>query len=107
MSSNHRSIVVITVASALATGCAGLPTADVQRTASNSRDCARISADIAATQEAQRNAEERAHGAWKAVIPVAVVAKYATAKYSANGAGKELAELDAERVRRGCDSNAG
>lgn len=106
MSFIHRSLAVIAVAGALAAGCAGLPTGNDPRMAANSRDCTRINADMAAAQEAQRSAEEKAHGAWKAVIPVAVVAKYATAKFSANGASHERAALEAESVQGGCAKNA-
>jgi hypothetical protein len=50
----------------------------------------------------RRAALDKQQGAWKAVIPVAVVGRYARARAEAAEAGQRHADLQREHDARGC-----
>lgn len=90
------------VVAALATGCATAPTSAPAATSVAATDCRQLAAEIARTEEARRAALEKEQGAWKAVIPFAVAARYASGKSDGENAEQRLAALNAEFSRQGC-----
>jgi hypothetical protein len=91
---------------ALMSGCASAP--DVAGMPSPaSGECSELLAHITIMEETKRSALEKQQGAWKAVIPFAVVARYAEGKSSAADAEKRLKELKTELARQGCGDGSG
>jgi hypothetical protein len=82
-------------------GCANSPGLPA-RTAQAPSDCAELGAEIARTEDARRSAKAKQEGAWKAVIPFAVIARYASGKADSGEAEKRLEGLQAELKRQGC-----
>ena len=87
---------------AIMSGCATAPQTASAPAPAASLDCRRISAEIAAAKETQRAANESGDNAWKAVIPVAVVARFAQGKKTAAEAQERIAQLQAAASRKGC-----
>jgi hypothetical protein len=79
--------------------CAGAPTATPP---SALGECAELRSSIAATDEARRAALETQQGAWKAVIPVLVAARYALGQAEVAQADGRRAELQRGLEQRGC-----
>jgi hypothetical protein len=97
-----RSITTLAGATLLAlfAGCAGAPA--TQAVAAATVDCAQLGADIAAVEDAQRQAQAARDGAWKAAVPIAVAARYATSSSAVAEARQRLDTLHAEAGRLGC-----
>lgn len=93
--------VVVTLLAVLATGCAAA-VRTAQAPAETAGDCSQLPAEIAQSDEARRAALEKQQGAWKAVIPVAVAARYAMAKSELTAADERRATLQQqlEQCRR-------
>jgi outer membrane murein-binding lipoprotein Lpp len=87
---------------ALLASCASAPQAKVAPAAASTRDCSQLSEAIANAEEARRAAEERKQQAWKVVIPIVVIARYAHAKSSIDQADKDLDQLHAEFEPQRC-----
>jgi hypothetical protein len=68
-------------------------------------DCLAIDSEIARAAEARRVAIERSANAWKAVIPVAVLARKASARSALEEADRKLAALKVAAQR--CEPAAG
>ena len=85
-------------------GCATAPQPSSSATPAAVRelDCRQLSAEIAAAKEVQRAALDKEENAWKAVIPVAVVARYAQGKKAAGEAQQRIGELQAAAQRKAC-----
>jgi hypothetical protein len=81
-------------------GCANAPRPKSSTAAA--RDCSELAAARERAQEQQRAAHQKEHGAWKAVIPVAVAARYASARSQAAAADERLAEANAAAEHQGC-----
>jgi len=92
-------ISLASVLLALLAGCASAP---ATRAAPKAADCRQLSAEIASAEEARRAAMEKQQSAWKAVIPFAVAARYASAKSSSGRADQRRAELQTQFKRQGC-----
>jgi hypothetical protein len=80
-------------------GCASTPGGV---TSAAAQDCRQLGAEIARSEEAKREALDKQQNAWKAVIPFAVVARYASGKSAAAEADGRLADLKAGFARQGC-----
>jgi hypothetical protein len=59
-------------------------------------DCARLDAEIARAEQARGVAAERSGNAWKAVVPVAVIARKASGTAAVQEADRKLADLKAQ-----------
>ena len=79
-------------------GCASTPATPRGAT----RDCRVVNEERQAVQQNRQQAAAQQHGAWKAVIPFAVAARYANARSKAASADRRAAELDTEAQRKGC-----
>ena len=64
--------------------------------------CNELRAEIAEAERAKHAAERAGDDAWKAVVPVAVIARFARGKKAAADAAERLAQLEAAADRRGC-----
>jgi ABC-type transporter MlaC component len=122
ISSNHENLLentamersTLTLASLfavtlLAAGCASAPntvTAPETKAAAPftiaTADCSQLNAEISKTIVEKRTAREKEQGAWKAVVPFAVMARYVSGKSAAESADKQLDKLYAEFNRQGC-----
>jgi hypothetical protein len=89
----------LALAAVLLAGCAGTPTNSAPTAAG---DCKVLTASLATTDEERRAALDKQQGAWKAVIPVAVVVRYAKGKADAAEAEQRHADLQRELDARGC-----
>jgi hypothetical protein len=88
---------------AVAPGCATPPQAaghPGQIGAAPGRECDRLEAEIARTEQARGVAAEQGANAWKAVIPLAVLAQKASSTAAVHDADRKLAALKSEA--RGC-----
>jgi hypothetical protein len=84
----------------LTTACASSPHA--RAGASASADCEQLSVALRAAQEDKRTAVETRDGAWKVVIPVAVVGRYAVGSSQVGAADRRLGELGNLAATNGC-----
>lgn len=110
----HRSLLItLPLVSAFFAGCAapgGLPPSGIEPApqataplaAAPAPDCARLQSDMALATRARDAARDGQDHAWKAVVPVVVVMRYAQAGAEAAAAGDHLRELAAEAGRQGC-----
>ena len=73
----------------------------------NALGCVQLEGQIARAEETLRNAEEKSQNAWKAVVPFAVVARYASNKAAANEAQESLDGLRTQSVQLGCTGHGG
>ena len=83
----------------LASACAAT---DTGIASAASPSCAAISREIAKTEEDRQHAIEEGKTAWKAVVPVAVAARYAASQAQAGAADDRLRSLQAQSGRQGC-----
>jgi hypothetical protein len=88
------------LALAALSGCASLPDAPEPRAAATS--CEAIGAEAVRVAEAKRVAVEKEQDAWKAVVPFAVAARYASGKAAGDEAGRQLAALQVRSGQQGC-----
>ena len=65
-------------------------------------ECARLTASLTDARARQAAAEQRANEAWKAVVPVAVVAIYAQNASEGAEAEREADNLQNQRAAMGC-----
>jgi hypothetical protein len=70
-------------------------------------DCETIATEQAHALEERRAALEKQDGAWRAVVPFAVAARYASGKSALGDAERRLQELNAQADRLGCPRAAG
>ena len=102
---HHLSVFLLVGMLAVAPGCATPPgTADHpgQSGAAAGRECDRLEAEIARTEQARSVAAEQGANAWKAVVPVAVLAQKASSSAAVHDADRKLAALKSEA--RGCNA---
>ena len=83
-----------------AVGCASVPDGATVPPATAS--CAALGAEATRLAEAKRVAVGKEQGAWKAVVPFAVAARYASGKAAVDEADRQLAALQARSSRQGC-----
>jgi hypothetical protein len=89
----------LALAAALA-GCAQAPTQSAASTAA--LDCAALEAEVDAAAQAQRTALQQQHDAWKAVVPLAVLARYGQGGAAATESEQRLDALRQHAALRGC-----
>lgn len=100
-------LVVLLAGTTLSAGCASpSPNAPATAVAADT-DCARLETNIARAEESRRAGREMESTAWKAVVPVAVIARYANGKASAGTADRQVEALRAEHGRNNCDRHGG
>jgi len=83
----------------LLAACANAPRA--QDTAA-ALDCSALDAEMARAADAQHTAAQQQQDAWKAVVPVAVAARYGHGKAAAAESQQRLSELQAQATQQGC-----
>jgi len=108
--SNPIAAIAAAAAIAALAGCASTaqtPSARTDSASAAAPSCAQLDADITQTDEALRTAKVKGQDAWKAVVPFAVAARYASGKAAANDAAQQLEALRAEAARLGCPGHAG
>jgi hypothetical protein len=101
----HYALFPVSLSIAIATimsGCATSPQMAPAPAPAASLDCRTISAEIAAAKETRRAANESGDNAWKAVIPVAVVARFAQGKKTAAEAQERIEQHQAAASRKAC-----
>jgi hypothetical protein len=92
----------------IVSGCASTPhPASRQQAAASNLDCRQLASELASAHEKKRAAVEKGESAWKAVIPIAVAARYASGKKEAAEAGDHVQRLEAEAARQGCIRHGG
>jgi hypothetical protein len=88
----------------LAASCASTPAGSGRPVLSTALDCHQLRVAIADAEDARLDANEKQQSAWKAVIPFAVAARYASGKSALAEADVRLTELNSRFVRQGCAS---
>ena len=111
MNTRTNLLVAPLALSTLLTACAGAPTASTtsavaSSTALSPLDCSALRAEIQRTEAVRGEALQKEHDAWKAVVPFAVAARYASSKSAVGDADQTLAALRTEHDRRNCDNTA-
>ena len=102
---NRHSSLVATLLALLMAACASAPQQlpDAATVAMPSMPtCAQLEEQLARAEEARRAADEKGQNAWKAVVPFAVAARYASGKAAANEAEDTIAALREQAALRGC-----
>lgn len=69
--------------------------------------CAPLEEQIARAEQARRAAREKEDNAWKAVVPFAVAARYASGRAAQNDAQQTLDGLRAQAAQLGCGGHGG
>jgi hypothetical protein len=87
-------------------GCASIPRSRVPESQFAQLNCAQLEAEVVQNEETKRVATQTKTGAWKAVVPVAVVARYAKGSSAITTADKRGASLEEQRRQKGCASAA-
>jgi hypothetical protein len=75
-------------------------------TTAGALSCSELAAAVARAEGTKRAASDKERDAWKAVVPFAVAARYASNRAAASEAERQLAGLHAEQARQGCDRHA-
>ena len=86
----------------LAAGCATAPEppgAAARNDAVPVGDCARLHDDIASAEQARKAAAEQSGNAWKAIVPVAVLALKASGAAAVSDADRKLTALKVQARR--------
>jgi hypothetical protein len=99
-------LCLLTVAAT--SGCASAPArpADDAARAAPPTDCSSLGADLTRAEQALRDAAGKQADAWKAVVPFAVAARYASGKAAVADAQRQIDTLRAAATRQGCDHPA-
>jgi hypothetical protein len=90
--------VLVTLLSA----CAATPDPAALAPEPFSDTCDVLIAELARTEQARHDAEAKQQGAWKALIPFAVVGRFASGKSEEVDARQRLQALHAGMARQGC-----
>ena len=98
MNRHPIALAALLIAGCASTGPAGAP--------SSGAYCEELAAGVTASEEARSAALEKQQSAWKAVFPVLVAARYATAQVELSDADQRGAELKREAAQRGCKERA-
>jgi hypothetical protein len=96
----HPTAILATAALVLLSACAH--TANVAPPAEGS-DCAQLQRELTALEQARQEAAARQSGAWKAIVPFAVVGRYASGKAAGAQAEQDIAARQAALQRQGCE----
>ena len=102
---NRHSSIAATLLTLMIAACANAPRHSPQAdevAMPSAPTCAQLDEQLARTEEARRAADEKGQNAWKAVVPFAVAARYASGKAAANEAEDTIAELRSQAALRGC-----
>ena len=94
-----RGALVLTLAALAA--CAQTPPA----APAAADDCRAIAQSIEQERSRRDRAEAQRQGAWKAVVPFVVAARYAGAKSAGDEAGARLQALEDQARAQGCDGH--
>jgi hypothetical protein len=100
----RRSIFAAFVIALSVGGCASTPPAQKAPLAATKppADCGRLHAEIASSEQDKREAAEKQKGAWKAVVPFLVAARYANGKSGVGEADERIEKLQAQLRQQGC-----
>ncbi len=102
MHASSHPVLTLIVTPALLVGCASIPRSQTPLTAIAELDCEAL-AQEQALSERSRDAALRARGdAWKAVLPIAVGVRYASARSAQSDAELRLQRIRASREAHRC-----
>jgi len=100
---NRQSSLAATLLALVMAACASAPQPSPQAAAAATPPtCAQLDEQLARAEEARRAADEKGQNAWKAVVPFAVAARYASGKAAANEAEEAITGLRSQAALRGC-----
>ncbi len=100
-----RSLPIALAAALLLGACASrAPEAPAQAHAA--AGCVELKARRAAAADTRREAEQKKHDAWKAIVPFAIAARRAQAGQAIEAAEREQAALAAAAQKQGCGDGA-
>jgi type IV pilus biogenesis protein CpaD/CtpE len=95
-------IAVLLLAAGCASAPASAPPATPAQFAARPVDCSQLDSEIARAEADRLAASEKQADAWKAIVPFAVAARYASGKSAVSEADKQLGALRAAAERQGC-----
>ena len=94
-------LVALLAAGSLATGCANAPASSTPP----AFECNQLASEIGEADLARREALEQQRDAWKFVVPVAVVVRYAGSEVEVRDADRRLGDLRARFDQMQCASD--
>lgn len=100
MQHTRLSLASLFAVAVVVAGCAS--TQPPANTISATADCRDLGIAIANAETEKQAAREKESGAWKAIVPFAVIGRYASGKAAGEAADKRLDKLRATSSQRGC-----
>jgi hypothetical protein len=94
--------VTFTLATAVLAVLAGCAQPGAVTQPSGPADCPQLERELAELNKARQDAAAKQSEAWKAIVPFAVVGRYASGKSAEAQAEQEIAARNAEMQRQGC-----
>lgn len=94
--------MALIVTPALLAGCASIPRSPTPLAAIADLDCDGLAQEQALSERTREAAQRARGGAWKAMLPVAVAVRYASAQSALSDAEQRLQQVRAQRDARQC-----
>lgn len=94
--------MALIVTPALLAGCASIPRSQTALADIAGLDCDGLAREQAVSERTREAAQRARGGAWKAMLPVAVAVRYASARSALSDAEQRLQQVRAQREARQC-----
>lgn len=102
MPASSRPVLSLIVTPALLAGCASIPRSQTPLAAIAGLDCEALVQEQALSERSRDAAQRARSGAWKAVLPIAVGVRYASARSAQSEAEQRLQAIRASRDAHRC-----
>ncbi|WP_156087714.1 hypothetical protein [Lysobacter sp. Root667] len=104
---SSRPVLALILTPALLAGCASIPRSSTPLAEIAALDCDRLAEEQALAERTRDAASRARRGAWKAVLPIAVGVRYASAGSALSDAQRRLQLIGARRSAQQCAPAAG
>ena len=102
MPASSRPVLALIVTPALLAGCASIPRSQTPLAQIAELDCAGLVQEQAVSERSREAAQRARSGAWKAVLPIAIGVRYASAQSALSDAERRLQQVRSTRDARHC-----
>ena len=102
MPPSSRPVLALIVTPALLAGCASIPRSQTPLAAIADLDCEGLAQEQALNERSREAAQRARSDAWKAVLPILVGVRYASARTAQSDAERRLQQVRASRDARQC-----